>query len=299
MILSIGEILADMVVSKDDNNQLGMRSFLGGAAFNVAANIQSFGIDSTFIGRVGNDLIGKYLIEQAQEYHLANSQIQIDPLRNTTLAFVLIDKGERYFTFYRHDTADYHIDISNISLKQYQIVHLGSLMISNKEGYQIAKSIVEKVKKAHKLLSFDLNIRLDLYDNIDSLKKSYQYFIQEADILKLSEDECQMITGCQTALDGLNILKKDNKLVVVTCGKNGSYYAYHNEIEFIPSSPVIPIDSTGAGDAFFGALLAQLDKVDFYRLEKSELNQMIKKANKNGAIATQYYGAITHIKKNI
>ena len=139
MILSIGEILADMIGEKAESGML-FKSFCGGAPFNVAVNAKNAGASVGFVGRVGNDPVGRFLIQEAKKANLDSLDIQIDEIRNTTLAFVTLTDGERDFAFYRHDTADFNTDIKEIEWDKYQnlnIVHLGSLMLSEKEGKKL------------------------------------------------------------------------------------------------------------------------------------------------------------------
>ena len=136
MILSIGEILADMVGSYEDGD-LTFKTFCGGAPFNVAVNAKKAGAEVGFIGRVGKDVIGRFVEGQAIKANLDYLDIQIDKERNTTLAFVTLDNGERDFAFNRHDTADYNLEIELIDFNKYKglkILHLGSLMLSEEKG---------------------------------------------------------------------------------------------------------------------------------------------------------------------
>ena len=147
MILSIGEILADVIVG-ENNSSLQMEAHLGGAPLNVAVNAALAGADVAFTGRVGRDVIGKFLIRQAKKTGLAKLDIQTDQKRSTTLAFVTITGGERDFSFFRTDTADYHIDGNKINLGDYEnlnIVHLGSLMLSEEEERTLLSTLIERI----------------------------------------------------------------------------------------------------------------------------------------------------------
>ena len=159
MILSIGEILADMIGESVDGTMT-FKSFCGGAPFNVAVNAKSAGAKVAFLGRVGKDPIGKFLIAEAGKANLDRLDIQTDLDRNTTLAFVTLKDGERDFAFYRHDTADFNVDIDSVDFADYEgleIVHLGSLMLSEENGKALAQKVVQKTRALNKKLSFDLN----------------------------------------------------------------------------------------------------------------------------------------------
>ena len=165
MILSIGEILADMI-GEEQNGVTAFKMYGGGAPFNVAVNAKNAGAKAGFIGRVGRDLVGKFLKGFAAGAGLDFCGIQEDETRNTTLAFVTLKGGERDFAFFRHDTADFHLDSASVALEQWpevNIVHVGSLMLNEPTGRKFASETVEKIRRAGKLFSFDVNFRADLY----------------------------------------------------------------------------------------------------------------------------------------
>ena len=186
MILSIGEILADMVGS-NENGTLAFKFFCGGAPFNVAVNAKLSGASVGFIGRVGKDVIRRFVTDEAKKANLDSLDIQVDKGRNTTLAFVTLTDGERDFAFNRHDTADYNIDLNEIDFNKYEglnIIHLGSLMLSEENGKIFAQKIAEKTKELGVKLSFDMNFRMDTYKDFEDAKKVYMPFVEQADIIK-------------------------------------------------------------------------------------------------------------------
>ena len=291
MILSIGEILADMIGGNSSGN-LSFNAFCGGAPFNVAVNAKRAGAKVVFLGKVGDDPIGKFLIEQAKKANFDGLEIQVDPVKNTTLAFVTLTDGERDFAFYRHDTADYQIDLEeckSFNDKDLSIVHLGSLMLSEKVGVDLAKSVVNKAKKLGKKISFDVNFRLDLYNDFDDAINAYKPFVEQADIIKFSDDELLAYTGESDLMKAIEKVSKKDVLLVVTMGSKGSLYYYNENMKIIPTDVVKPIDTTGAGDAFFGTLLACLDGKDF---NEENLTIAMQKANQTGAKTTQFLGAV-------
>ena len=291
MILSVGEILADMIGEKTENG-ISYTCLLGGAPFNLAFNAKQAGAKVAFIGKVGKDGVGDFLKATAKKANLDVLTIQTDNDKNTTLAFVTLTDGERDFNFFRRGTADYSIDVSDLNLADFDglnIVHLGSLMLSEKEGKKVAKKVAKMTKKAGKLLSFDLNFRHDIFGTPENARKAYKPYIDSADIVKFSEEELTEYTGLVNFDDAVNAVKAPNKLIVVTLGAKGSSYYYNDLSGTIPTEPIKPIDTTGAGDAFFGTLLACLDGKEF---TKENLENALIKANKAGAETTQFKGAI-------
>ena len=291
MILCLGELLADMVGEKAESGML-FKSFCGGAPFNVAVNAKKSGAKVAFVGKVGNDPVGRFLIAEAKKANLDYLDVQLDGVRNTTLAFVTLTDGERDFAFYRHDTADFNTDFNKIDFDKYSdinIVHLGSLMLSEKVGRDFAKKVVKQTRKLGKTLSFDVNFRMDIYNGLQDAIKAYKPFVEAADILKFSDDEIKDFTGINDVDSAAQSLARENKLIVVTLGSEGSKYFYNGKTGIVPTKKVKPIDTTGAGDAFFGTLLACLEGKE---MTVENIESAMAKANESGAQATQFLGAV-------
>ena len=269
MILSVGEILADMIGQKEDGVTT-FKAFCGGAPFNLAVNAKQSGAKVGFVGRVGNDVIGRFVLCEAQKEHLDRLDIQIDAERNTTIAFVTLTDGERDFAFNRHDTADFNIDFDDIDFESYEnleIVHLGSLMLSEQKGREFAEKIANKASELGAKLSFDMNFRKDIYKNFEDAKRAYAPFVECADIIKFSDDELTDYTGI-----------------------SGSAYYYNDLKGIVPSiSGVKCVDTTGAGDAFFGAFLTNIEGKE---LTEENIVYAMQQGNIKGAKTTEFYGAI-------
>lgn len=292
MILSVGEILADMIGQKVDGVTT-FKAFCGGAPFNLAVNAKQSGAKVGFVGRVGNDVIGRFVLGEAQKAHLERLDIQIDAERNTTIAFVTLTDGERDFAFNRHDTADFNIDFDDIDFESYEnleIVHLGSLMLSEQKGREFAEKIANKASELGAKLSFDMNFRKDIYKNFEDAKRAYAPFVECADIIKFSDDELTDYTGISDMDEAAKSVLKKDKLLLVTLGKNGSAYYYNGLKGIVPSiSGVKCVDTTGAGDAFFGAFLANIKGKE---LTEENIVYSMQQGNIKGAKTTEFYGAI-------
>jgi len=292
MILSIGEILADMV-GCTENETLTFKSFCGGAPFNVAVNAKMAGACVGFIGRVGKDVIGRFVIEQAKKAKLDYLDIQVDNKRNTTLAFVTLTNGERDFAFNRHDTADYNIEIEEIDFDKHNeelnILHLGSLMLSEENGKDFAKKVAKKAKELGVKLSFDMNFRMDTYKDFEDAKKAYKPYVESADIIKFSDDELKLYTGIEDIKTAIESICQKNQLFVLTLGSKGSMFYFNGESNVVATEKVKPVDTTGAGDAFFGTFLANIENKEY---TKENIENALIKANDAGAKTTQFLGAI-------
>lgn len=292
MILSVGEILADMIGQKEDGVTT-FKAFCGGAPFNLAVNAKQSGAKVGFVGRVGNDVIGRFVLCEAQKAHLERLDIQIDAERNTTIAFVTLTDGERDFAFNRHDTADFNIDFDDIDFESYEnleIVHLGSLMLSEQKGREFAEKIANKASELGAKLSFDMNFRKDIYKNFVDAKRAYAPFVECADIIKFSDDELTDYTGISDMDEAAKSVLKKDKLLLVTLGKSGSAYYYNDLKGIVPSiSGVKCVDTTGAGDAFFGAFLTNIEGKE---MTEENIVYAMQQGNIKGAKTTEFYGAI-------
>ncbi len=286
MILCVGEILADMIGSNNGNAFCYERK-AGGAPFNVACAAKKLGSAVGFVGAVGDDVIGEYLIGFARGRGFDYTIIDKNNSANTTLAFVDINAdGERSFSFYRKNTADYLLpQVSDEMLKKSDIVHIGSLMLSEEAGRKAASELCERARKEGKLVSFDVNFRSDIYRDTESAVKIYKQVMKFADILKFSEDEAE-IFGWEY------VESLTDKLVCVSLGGKGSMWRYGGESETVPSVRVTPVDTTGAGDAFYGGVLSGLDGLRKKNWTKQKLNEIFGFANVCGALNTLCKGAI-------
>lgn len=287
MIICTGEILVDMVGRMNDGI-LQYDRHAGGAPFNVCSAIAKFGGKSIFNGAVGNDLMGSFLIDFSSRQNISKVYLNIDLKHNTTLAFVDIDEnGERNFCFYRKHTADYHLKpIKEVDLKNANIVHFGSLMLSEEEGFEYALNEIKRVNKLEKYISFDVNFRTDIFKNEEEALDRYKTILKYVDIVKFSEDEVNIFG--KTYVKNLS----QHALVCVSLGNKGSKYIYKNLTNKIPSIKVKPIDTTGAGDAFFAAILMNLDGINKNEWNKELLDKIFKFANIAGALTTLKVGAI-------
>ena len=289
MLLCIGEILADMI-GEEKNGITTYERKAGGAPFNVACALKKFGADVKFVGSVGDDLVGQFLIKYAKDFGMDTTYIHQNTEHNTTLAFVeLNEEGERSFCFYRKNTADYCMPpVSDELIKSADTVCIGSLMLSDEECVKYALDIIERAHSFGKTVAFDVNYRTDIYKDTESAIKTYKKILALADIVKFSEDEVEIF-----GQDYVNSLT--DKLVLITLGRDGSEWRYHGIRNNLTSITVKSVDTTGAGDAFFAGTLSQLDKNVGKALNDEILNHALSFGNIAGALNTTGRGAIDNL----
>ena len=262
----------------------------GGAPFNVACALKKFGADVKFVGSVGDDLIGKFLIKYAADFGMDTEYIHRCEDRNTTLAFVeLNEEGERSFCFYRKNTADYYMPaVSDELIKSADIVSVGSLMLADDTCVEYALDIIRRAHSFGKTVAFDVNYRTDIFRDKESAVRTYKKILAAADIVKFSEDEVETFT--EEYVDSLS-----DKLVLITLGKDGSEWRYEGKRGRVPTITVKPVDTTGAGDAFFAGALSILNNNVGKPLTEEILNESLRFGNIAGALNTTGRGAIDHL----
>jgi len=290
MITAVGEILVDRLVK-------GAQSVchVGGAPFNVAVGAARCGADVTFYGKVGRDEMGDFLLANIPTYGV-DARVAVDTDRPTTVAEVTLDaSGERYFRFLRANTADYHLSDTDFEvLPHTTIVHLGTLMLNKPEGRAFADYVVRTSREHGAYLSVDANFRDDLFATTELRNEVMRPYLLAADILKMSEDELLSLTAASD-LDAAVAAFPYRGLLFITAGSCPSR-AYHqgHMVAVTPPRLTQIVDTTGAGDAFYGAVLANLDALYLKGLQPTmdALEEILEVANRMGALATQKEGAI-------
>lgn len=286
MIVCMGEILVDMI---NEEGQ-GFVPHLGGAPFNVAVGAHRNDADCTFVGTVGDDLWGDYIIKQSGEYGV-KCHIARDNMHATPLAFVTIQAGERTFGFVRKDAADSYLDMAALCelLPKANVLHMGSLPLSTEVGRQ---RMCQAVKQAHDLgvkVSFDVNLRDGIWTSPDQCKQETLQMIRQCDLIKMSEEEW---TKLSPEIEDI-VEHKPNKAICVTLGAEGALLYKDCYQSYVPGVQVEAVDTTGAGDAFWGSMLASIDKLGReYLLSHEDLVGMIEKANNYAAMSVTHFGAI-------
>ena len=291
MILSVGEILIDLFKS-DSTTEVR----IGGAPFNVAVAVKRSGGKVGFVGKVGDDDFGKFVINEVEKYNLDRVNVTTLDGHKTTVAEVSLDSNkERTFKFLRNDTADYQLTIEDIDFESFSpsILHLGTLMLGKEIGRKFASSLIDLATQKGVKISVDVNFRDDIFESKYQRNEVMKPFIEKAAFLKMGLDEIIDYTEQSTLENAVSSLSFKGVLFV-TDGANGSHVFLGKESAYIPSTKVDAVDTTGAGDAFWGTALAGLDKLieTGSNLSIDNLAKITKVANKSGADAVTRLGAI-------
>ena len=272
----------------------------GGAPTNVAAAIAALGGKVELAAKVGADPFGRHLIDVMEAFGVSTKWVLQDPDYFTTFAFVsLMESGERDFYFNRGADGQLNRqEVENIDLTEFSIIHFGSATGFLPGPLQIAYiALMQKAMQSEIVISFDPNYRHLLFkDNTQSFIDQSWNFLENCHLFKVSDEEAMLITGKATLTDAAEVLLEKTKAVfAITLGKEGTLIGYKGKTEIIPSIPVKPVDTTGAGDAFIGAVLYQLSDKSFKEIQKMKMDDWKKiffNANKAGARTCEYLGAM-------
>ncbi len=306
-ILCIGEALIDMICTDKGKSLMQGQNFLkkpGGAPTNVAAAIAALGGNVELAAKVGNDPFGKQLINVMHDFGVRTKWMLQDNNSFTTFAFVsLMEDGERDFVFNRGADGELtRHEIEAIDLDEFSIIHFGSATAFLQGPLQIAyESLLQRALQKNIFISFDPNYRHLLFkNNTQTFIDQSWNFLQSCNFFKVSDEEAMLITGSATLKDSTEILLKKTKgIFAITLGKEGTLLGMQNKTLIIESIHVKPVDTTGAGDAFVGAVLYQLSNMnneDINNLPEKKWKQIIYNANKAGARTCEYLGAMEAFK---
>lgn len=306
-ILCIGEALIDMICTDKNSSLSEGELFLkkaGGAPTNVAAAIAALGGKVEIAAKVGDDPFGHHLIEVLKKFGVSTNAIAVDPDNFTTIAFVsLMENGERDFYFNRGaDRMLTKEDMALIDLSTFSISHFGSATAFLPGALQSTYEYVlrEAIKQNH-FISFDPNYRELLFGNNKEIfiQRSIN-FIQQSHFFKVSDQEAFLITGKNNLNEAAAAMRAmSNAVFAITIGKEGAFLSTKEKNCIVPGIKVEAVDTTGAGDAFVGAVLFQLSHhspKDIGTLTIDDWKRIVSNANKAGARTCEYMGAMEAFK---
>jgi fructokinase len=307
-ILCIGEALIDMICTDKGMALSDGEHFLkkaGGAPMNVAAAIGALGGSVAVAAKVGDDPFGQHLIEVLNGFHVDTSHIIKDSHHFTTLAFVsLMENGERDFYFNRGADGQLSVEeTESIHLQSFGIAHFGSATGFLPGPLNAAYSkVFYKALDENLFVSFDPNYRELLFGNNreEFILRSWE-FMGKAQFFKVSDEEAFLLTGQSSIEEAASVfIERTNAVFAITCGQEGTLLGVEGNTFMVPSISIEQVDTTGAGDAFVGALLFQLSKYsknDIHSFGAKEWTGLFSNANKAGAKTCEYMGAMEAFKQ--
>lgn len=298
-VIALGELLIDFTMngqSEQGNNMF--EACPGGAPCNVLALLNKMGKKTAFYGKVGKDQFGKLLRDTLKDVGIDESHLLTDEEVNTTLAFVhTFPDGDREFSFYRNPGADMMLTEDEVEpefIGQARLFHFGTLSMTHDKVREATKKALKAAKDNGLLISFDPNLRPPLWSSLDLAKEQMEYGFQYCDILKISDNEIQFVSGKEDYDEGIQYLQEKYHipLILLTMGKDGSRAYYKGMRVERAGFKCKTIETTGAGDTFCGSSLNYILEHDFDNLTEEQLGEMLTFANAAAAIVTTRKGAI-------
>jgi len=289
-------VLGDAVIDLLPEEQGRLLQCPGGAPANVAVGIARLGGNSAFIGCVGDDPFGTFLQQTLREEGVDAQYMYPAAGQRTSTVLVSLDaEGERHFTFMVRPAADLFLTSDQLPVFQaLEGLHLCSIALSAEPSRSAAFRAMQAVKQAGGWVSFDPNLRSDLWSDVNEMNALLAQAFALADIIKLSGDELFTLTGCREVEPGIKQFTADYQpaLLLVTCGSAGVTVWQPQRQQHYPAPQVSVVDTTGAGDAFVAGLLAALAR-EANPLAPQQLEKAIEQAQLSGAAATTAKGAMT------
>ena len=299
-VTALGELLIDFTENgtSSQGNTL-FEANPGGAPCNVLSMLTKLGKKTAFIGKVGNDQFGVRLKSALEEVGIDTRNLVMDEKIHTTLAFVhTFADGDRDFSFYRNPGADMMLtkdEVQKDLISASRIFHFGTLSSTHPGVREATRSALDHAKKEGLLISFDPNLREPLWDSLEDARREIAYGMNYCDILKISDNEMEFMTGTTDYTAGVAKLRETYSipLILVTLGKEGSR-AYYKDcmVEAAPFLQENTIETTGAGDTFCASILNYILEHGLNSLTEEQLKKMLTFANAAASLITTRKGAL-------
>ena len=298
-VVALGELLIDFTNNGiSGNGNILFEANPGGAPCNVLAMLGKLGRKTAFMGKVGDDILGHILKNSIEDCGIDASSLILDKNSSTTQAFVLTNEaGERSFSFLRKNTADTRISESEISqekIRNSKIFHFGSLSLTHECAKNATLRAIEIAEKEDVVISYDPNLRKNLWDDLDTAKNMILMGLSHANVVKIADDELEFLFGTNDAKKGSEIIFSrypNVRLLFVTYGKNGSYGFCGDVCVYKKAFELDTVDTTGAGDTFMGCAL---DFVIGHGLvaDEKQMDELLTFANAAAGLVTIKKGAL-------
>ena len=300
-LYSIGELLIDFesvgVKGLKDTEQFVKKA--GGAPANVCAQAVKLGCEAIYLTKVGDDGFGEFLIETIKNIGVDTRFIKKDKENKTSLAFVSFqENGEREFSFYRKNAADLSFtpnDFLEVEFNKGDILEFGSVALASKEARETHDYLINKASNSGSIIAFDPNLRFNLWSDLEELRQIVLDYASKAHVIKIGKDELEFVANGEEDLIE-KWFKNNLKLLLLTDGSKGAKLYVNGNSYNCHGYKVKTVDTTGAGDSCFGALLAELliNNINLETITKKEndYQHMLEFACKAGAYTTMNYGAI-------
>lgn len=302
-VIALGELLIDFASkSVDAAGYPTMAANPGGAPGNFLAALNAYGKKTAFLGKVGDDTFGHLLVGTMHQAGIETKGILVDPSVFTTLAFVTFDEtGDRSFSFARKPGADTQLsweEVDKAMIDDAKVFHFGTLSLTGEPARTTTQKAVAYAKDKGKLITCDPNLRKPLWASMEEAKEQILWSLQQADVVKISDDEVDFLWGCSPEEGADKLLKEFGvSLAMVTLGPKGCLLKTANVVCNVSGPKVNPVDTTGAGDIFGGSAVSRLLDLgkDIADLTEEDLAFIGRFATTAASLSTEFVGGIPSI----
>ncbi|CAG8999542.1 MAG: Fructokinase [Candidatus Celerinatantimonas neptuna] len=288
--------LGDVVVDLLPDGELRYRQCPGGAPANVAVALSRLGVTTGFIGCRGDDPFGKFMNDTLVKEGIITDYLHVDSEYHTSTVLVsLDDEGERYFTFLVVPSADQFLHTEQLpDIQTGQWLQLSSIALAGEQTRQAALAAVQQTRNNGGYVFFDVNVRESLWTSKEQMIAQISLILESSDVVKVSEEEAQLLTGQSNPKHALaQLAKQTDALLVVTLGADGAIaFDQSKQISIPLENCVSVVDSTGAGDGFVGGMLSVLAEHSQWR-DWSVIEMAIRLGNQVGSFVVTQKGAMS------
>jgi len=299
--VTLGEVVADVYREEMPSEvELPFTARPGGAPANVAVATARLGTEAAFVGRLGDDLFGDFILRALEAVGVDTSAVLCQPPpTRTTLAFVEVgEDGDREFTFYRSVPAADELlspeDIKRETLLGSSFVNFGSIPLIKDPVRSATQRFAQLAREMGIPVAFDVNLREHLWENVETARTTIDPMLEHSTVVKLSDDELSPVLGTEDVEEGAkNLLDRGVFLVLVSMGSDGAFYATRQFSGGMPTFEIEKVvDATGAGDAFLAATLTHLSESPRWLSDEATVREAVRRGTAAGALACTDYGAM-------
>jgi fructokinase len=300
-VVCIGVAIMDMFPSEYGKHLTEVPYFIpapGGAPANVAVAAARLGIKSAFIGKVGEDIFGRYLAKVFESHGVNIKGMRFDKTACTTMNIhAKPDEKTTEYLFYRKPGADTLLrpdELDHDLLRMCKILHFDSLNLTHQPTRDATMEAIKIVKDNSGIISFDVNYREPVWETRQDAIDSILETIPCVDIVKLNDDELLLLTGSNDPeIVAKGLLDLGPGILLCTMGSKGSWVFTKNEAIFVKAFNVNTVDTIGCGDAFVAGFLTLYikEKVDG-DVNLVKLRELLIYANAVGALTATKKGVI-------
>ena len=298
-VVCVGDLLIDFVPTATGTGLADAPAFVkapGGAAANVAVGLARLGVESAFLGMVGDDPFGHFLADTLRGEGVDTGPLRFTDQARTALAFVsLRADGEREFMFYRHPSADMLLTpeaVDTAAIQAAKVLHFDSISLASPNPRASALQAAQTARAAGLLVTYDANLRLPLWPTAEAAKDGILLGLGKASVAKLSDDELEFLTGSRDPAAVRALWHDGLDLVTLSRGSQGSTWLTPDAQADVPTIKVQAVDTTGAGDGFMAGLIFGLLADPTAPKDPTRLTALCRFANAVGALTTLQRGAI-------